>query len=146
MFARFYPRKEMESAYAIPYGRYAQKGIRGVIFDIDNTLVMHGAPADERARELFCRLEGLGLKTCLLSNNKERRVKPFADAVGSPYIFKADKPSVKGYRKAMEAMGTYSILVKPIDPREEIQIVIKRRLEAVVLYFYHRREKEREGK
>ncbi len=26
MFARFYPRKEMESAYAIPYGRYAQKG------------------------------------------------------------------------------------------------------------------------
>ena len=96
MFARFYPRKEMESAYAIPYGRYAQKGIRGVIFDIDNTLVMHGAPADERARELFCRLEGLGLKTCLLSNNKERRVKPFADAVGSPYIFKADKPSVKG--------------------------------------------------
>ena len=97
-------------------------------------------------------------------------MKPFADAVGSPYIFKADKPSVKGYRKAMEAMGTdsrttlfvgdqlftdiyganraglYSILVKPIDPREEIQIVIKRRLEAVVLYFYHRREKEREGK
>jgi predicted HAD superfamily phosphohydrolase YqeG len=34
--------------------------------------------------------------------------------------------------------GIYSILVKPIHPREEIQIVIKRRLEKVVLYFYER--------
>ena len=34
--------------------------------------------------------------------------------------------------------GLYSILVKPINPKEEIQIVLKRRLEAVVLWFYFR--------
>jgi predicted HAD superfamily phosphohydrolase YqeG len=37
--------------------------------------------------------------------------------------------------------GIYSILVKPIDPREEIQIVLKRYLEKIVLFFYLRRKK-----
>ena len=97
-------------------------------------------------------------------------MKSFADAVGSKYIFKADKPSRKGYRKAMEMMGTKeentlfvgdqlftdvwgakrtgitSYLVKPIHPKEEIQIVLKRRLEWIVLYFYHRSLKKKEGK
>lgn len=36
--------------------------------------------------------------------------------------------------------GMYSILVKPIDPHEEIQIVLKRYLEKIVLFFYKRRE------
>jgi len=41
----------------------------------------------------------------------------------------------------------YGILTKPIHPKEEIQIVLKRRLEAVVLYFYRRdcRKREREA-
>ena len=34
--------------------------------------------------------------------------------------------------------GIFSILVKPIHPREEIQIVLKRFLEKPVLYFYKR--------
>ena len=32
--------------------------------------------------------------------------------------------------------GIRTILVKPIHPKEEIQIVLKRYLEAVVLFFY----------
>ena len=38
--------------------------------------------------------------------------------------------------------GLYSILVKPINPKEEIQIVLKRYLEAVVLMFYRKRLKK----
>ena len=34
--------------------------------------------------------------------------------------------------------GIYSILVKPMNPKEEIQIVLKRYLEKPVLYFYKR--------
>ena len=37
--------------------------------------------------------------------------------------------------------GIYSILVKPIDPKEEIQIVLKRYLEKIVLFFYLRQGK-----
>lgn len=71
---QFYPREWLNSTYEIPWEQWQKKGIRGVIFDIDNTLVEHGAPADKRAVELFERLRGLGIKTCLLSNNKEPRV------------------------------------------------------------------------
>ena len=78
MLEVFYPKKMMDSAYEIPYETMLERGIRGVIFDIDNTLVPHGAPADERALDLFRRFHQMGMKTCLLSNNKEPRVAAFA--------------------------------------------------------------------
>lgn len=164
MLRIFYPDEYADSAYGIPFEELYRKGYRGVIFDVDNTLVPHGAPANEEAVRLFNKLYQLGFSTCILSNNKEPRVSPFAKRVESPYIFNGKKPSRKGYEKAMKRMGTarsdtlfigdqlftdiwgakragiYSILVKPIDPHEEIQIVLKRYLEAVVLYFYRRRK------
>ena len=167
MFKTFYPDDWQASAYVIPYEELYRKGYRGLIFDIDNTLVPHGAPADGRAVKLFQRLRDTGFSTCLISNNQEPRVKPFADRVGSRYVYNAHKPSTKNYIRAMEMMGTdrentlfigdqlftdvwgakragiRSILVKPIHPREEIQIVRERYLEKVVLHFYR---KEKEGK
>ncbi len=92
MLKRFYPDAETENAYEIDYAGFCKMGCRGVIFDVDNTLVPHGAPADERAIALFEKLHGLGLGTVLLSNNKEPRVKSFARQVGSDYIFRAGKP------------------------------------------------------
>lgn len=166
MFETFYPGNYVDSAYEIPYEKLYERGYRGIIFDVDNTLVPHGAPADARAIELFERLRAIGFSTCILSNNKEPRVSSFADKVGSPYIFKGGKPSRKGYERAMERMktdrdttlfvgdqlftdvwganrtGLYSILVKPINPKEEIQIVLKRYLEAIVLAFYRKRLKK----
>lgn len=168
MLQRFYPDNEVDSAYEIDYQALYRKGYRGVIFDIDNTLVPHGAPADERAVALFRRLRAMGYETMLLSNNKEPRVKMFHEGVGSPYIFKAGKPGRQGYEKAMERMGTVprttlfvgdqlftdvwgakkagimTYLVKPIHPKEEIQIVLKRRLEWIVLFFYHRKAVKKE--
>ena len=162
----FYPSEIQDSTYMIPFEAWKQKGYRGVIFDIDNTLVPHGVAADERSIALFGRLKNLGFSTMLLSNNKEPRVKSFAGQVESPYIYKAGKPALKNYYKAMEAMGTnpettlfvgdqlftdvwgakragiYSILVKPIHPKEEIQIVLKRYLEKIVLFFYYRQQEK----
>ncbi len=162
MFEIFYPDYYVDSAYEISYSRLYEKGIRGVIFDVDNTLVPHDQPADIRAKNLFEEFHHMGMETCLLSNNKEPRVATFARCVGSKYIYKGGKPSVKGYVRAMKLMGTdrettifvgdqlftdvyganragiSSYLVKPIHPKEEIQIVLKRYLERVVLYFYKR--------
>lgn len=160
MFQRFYPDEYVDSAYGIDYGGLYAQGYRGIIFDIDNTLVPHGAPADERSIALFRRLTEIGYRIMLLSNNKEPRVKKFNDAVGAAYIFKAGKPSTVNYFRAMERMhtdrkntlfvgdqlftdiwgakkaGIRTFLVKPIHPKEEIQIVLKRYLEKIVLYFY----------
>ena len=162
----FYPSEIQDSTYVIPFEEWKKRGYKGVIFDIDNTLVPHGVAADERSIALFQELKSLGFSTMLLSNNKEPRVKSFAGQVESPYIYKAGKPALKNYYKAMEAMGTnpettlfvgdqlftdvwgakragiYSILVKPIHPKEEIQIVLKRYLEKIVLFFYYRQQEK----
>lgn len=165
MLERFYPDCEADSAYEIDFEALFKEGYRGVIFDIDNTLVPHGAPATKEAKAFFVRLKEIGLSTMLLSNNKEPRVKSFADEVKSPYIFKGGKPAKGGYEKAMERMGTNmsntifvgdqlftdvwgakrmgirNFLVKPIHPKEEIQIVLKRYLEKIVLNSYHNSNK-----
>jgi len=163
----FYPNEIQNSTYVIDFEKWQRKGYKGVIFDIDNTLVPHDADADERSKALFEKLRELGFSTMLLSNNKEPRVKRFARQVGSAYIYKAGKPSRKNYIKAMEEMGTkpantlfvgdqlftdvwgakrtgiHSILVKPIHPKEEIQIILKRYLEKIVLFFYYRKHGKR---
>ena len=166
MFDKFFPDKYVASTYVIDFEELYKKGYRGVIFDIDNTLVPHGAPADERAKKLFAKLKSLGFHCCLISNNQEPRVKMFNQDIQVDYVYNAHKPSTKNYRKAMELMGTNqkntlfigdqlftdvwgakrtgiaNILVKPIHPKEEIQIVLKRYLEKIVLYFYKRSLKQ----
>lgn len=165
----FYPDQLISSTYQIDFQRFYQKGYRGVIFDVDNTLVPHGAEADERSIRLFKELKKIGFQTMLLSNNKEERVKRFNNKIQTNYIYKAGKPGKNNYLKAMEQMGTtmqntlfvgdqlftdiwgakrvgiYSILVEPIHPKEEIQIVLKRYLEKIVLFFYKRQNKRREN-
>ena len=57
MFNMFFPDRYVTSTYVIDFEKLYEKGYRGLIFDIDNTLVPHGAPADERAIALFERLK-----------------------------------------------------------------------------------------
>ena len=166
MFKMFWPDEYVASTYVIPFEKLYEEGYRGLVFDIDNTLVPHGAPADGRAKKLFVRLKEIGFKCCLISNNQEPRVKMFNEEIQVDYVYDAHKPSTKNYKKAMEIMGTdlsdtifigdqlftdvygakrtgmRNILVKPIHPKEEIQIVLKRYLEKIILYFYMREHKK----
>lgn len=154
---RFYPTEYAASVYDIDFEALYEQGIRGVLLDIDNTLVPHGKPADERAIALVKEMKNIGLKTCLISNNSRGRVESFAKEVDSKYIFAALKPRRKNYRLAMERMktdcadtifigdqiftdiwganrtGIQSILVEPIHKSEEIQIVWKRKIERLIL-------------
>ena len=59
LFETFYPDAWMDSTYQIDFDELYKKGYRGLIFDIDNTLVPHGEPADERAKALFAHLKEL---------------------------------------------------------------------------------------
>lgn len=164
MFEKFYPNEYMDSTYSIDFKAYYDRGYRGILFDVDNTLVPHNAPADDRAVHFFRELKDIGFDFCFMSNNKEPRVKKFCEAVeGTHYIYKANKPMVGSYEKGMRLMGTdrtntlfvgdqlftdvyganrakvYSILVKPMNPKEEIQIVLKRYIEKIVLHFYKKK-------
>lgn len=164
-FEVIYPKEEFGSTYQIPFEEFYDKGYRGIIFDIDNTLVPHGAPADERSIRLCNHLKELGYQICFVSNNNERRVAPFAQAMGAKYISNAGKPFKRGYQQAAEILqveadkilfvgdqlltdiiganrvGYYSVLVGPIQKKESFWIVLKRMLESVCLHFYRRSRK-----
>ncbi|MDO5520089.1 MAG: YqeG family HAD IIIA-type phosphatase [bacterium] len=160
MLQKFYPEKWVTSTYSIDFAELYKEGYRGLLFDIDNTLVKHGADATEEAIELFKGLKDMGFQVCLISNNQIERVERFNKEINVNYIYDAHKPSRKNYLKAMELMhtnltntmfigdqlftdvygakrcGMHHILVEPIDKKEEIQIVFKRYLERIVLHFY----------
>ena len=160
MWQGLFPNERCQSAYTIDYELWYARGKRAVLFDIDNTLVRHGAPADPEAVALFARLHEIGFRTCLISNNEKERVEPFAKAVGTQAIWKAGKPSAKNFLKACELMGVTpketlfvgdqiftdtagarqaritALLVKPIHPKEEFHITLKRIPEFFVLQAY----------
>ncbi|MCP1101750.1 HAD superfamily phosphatase (TIGR01668 family) [Aequitasia blattaphilus] len=162
MLEKFYPNEYRNSVYNINFEEFYRKGYRGVIFDIDNTLVPHGAPATEEVKVFFAKLKEIGFSACLLSNNKEPRVASFNEEIKVNAIWDGKKPRKDNYIKAMSLMGTnrqttlfvgdqlftdvwgakrigiYNILTKPIHPKEEIQIVLKRYLERIVLRSYQK--------
>ncbi len=147
------PDRWVQSAYTLDYQALYTAGVRGIIFDIDNTLVHPNAPADERAKDLFRRLRSMGFATVILSNNTGKRAGTFAEEVGSRVVTRAMKPLPFKYREAMRVMqtdaastvfigdqlytdiwgannaGITSILTVPLTDREEFWIRWKRVLE-----------------
>ena len=165
MFKAIYPDEYLDSTYEIDFEQLYEDGYRGVIFDIDNTLVPHGAPADERSKKLLNYLRDRGFKIVLLSNNTKTRVDMFNKDLHLDTIPRGAKPLLKNYKKAMQIMGTSkentffvgdqlftdvwgakrlgirSSLVKPINAKEEIQIVLKRKLENIIMKEYDENKK-----
>ena len=165
MFKLFYPHEYVESVFSIDYNKLYIKGYKGIIFDIDNTLVHHGDDSTKEIDDLFQSLHKIGFKTLLLSNNNEKRVKRFLQNIESLYICDADKPNTTNYIKAVEMMnikkedaiyigdqiftdilganksGIPNILVKFIRLENETKIGKRRKLENVILKFYKRNKK-----
>ncbi len=161
-----YPNEYYSSTYAIDFEQLYSLGYRGILFDIDNTLVPHDAMSDERSRALLKRLREIGFSVCFVSNNDEPRVANFVaelhvDGLDDPqYIYKAAKPRSKGYLEGVRKMNLRrgqvlfvgdqlltdiwgannarlpSILVQPVAKETKLQIKLKRILEKPVLWRY----------
>lgn len=162
MFRLFYPHGYVESVFSIDYEALYQMGYRGILFDIDNTLVPHGKDSTEEVDDLFRRIHATGFKTLLLSNNSETRILRFLRNIDSLYIPEAGKPHPEGYRQAVRLLklkkeevlmigdqiftdilganrsGIKSILVQYIGTGTETKIGIRRTLEKGILYIYKR--------
>ena len=160
MFKRWDPSAYEHSVFTIDYQKLYQKGYRGIIFDIDNTLVHHGDDSTAEVDRLFEYIHGLGIKTLLLSNNSEARIQKFNENIHTLYISNADKPATTNYFKAISMLelekaqvvcvgdqlftdiyganqsGIDSILVDFIRLPEEKKIGKKRILEKWILWFY----------
>lgn len=161
MLKRLYPYAYADSVFVIDYNKLYNMGYRGIIFDIDNTLVPHGKDSTEQVDHFFQSIQAIGFRTLLLSNNDEARVKRFIKNIDSLYICDAEKPKKEGYIRAVEMMGIRreealyigdqiftdiyganrsgidNILVHYIRKPGETKIGIRRHVENVVLFFYN---------
>lgn len=101
------PRGVYPSVTDISPQALAEKGVRLVLADLDNTLVPYGVPLpDERLKAWRDDLAAHGVTLFVLSNNRhESRPRIFAEGLGVPYIGHAGKPKTPSFVKAMERMG-----------------------------------------
>ena len=140
----FCPHRLIETVWQISADELTQLGIQGIILDLDNTIVKW--QQDDMSQEVETWLRAVlaaGIKFCVLSNSMlSSRSERIAAKLNSAYVHHARKPARAGFEKAMAAMNTvpantavvgdqmftdilggnrvglYTIMVKPIHPRE----------------------------
>ncbi|NLY79776.1 MAG: YqeG family HAD IIIA-type phosphatase [Lysinibacillus sp.] len=105
MYKLFLPNEFVTSVFEITPEKLNQLGIRGLITDLDNTLIeWNRADATEEIAQWFKMMQEARIQVIIASNNKEARVKRFADPLNIPYIYRAKKPLGQAYLAALKQL------------------------------------------
>jgi len=152
------PDQIVETLFDIDLDALARQGVRGIIFDLDNTIV----PWDscEMCPAITAWLRGIlgrGFKVAIVSNNWRSRVRDIADRFSLPFVSRAYKPAKTGFRRALAVLelepheaavvgdqlftdvlggnrlGLTTIWVKPLTSREFIGTRIHRGFEKLAV-------------
>lgn len=136
------------------------KGIRVLLFDLDNTLCLWRAGKFPKATTvLLRRLQGQGFKIAVLTNARLPEDSPVRKALGElgiPLIERVKKPLPFGFRRALRLLkaspseaavigdqlltdvlggklaGLYTVLVPPLSPHEARRTKVNRALERLL--------------
>lgn len=163
MFKFFMPDKLYDDVYQIDFDEIAAKGIKGLIFDIDNTLVSYKQPSPtDEVVALLRDLQTKGFKLCFVSNNTTKRVELFNRELSLPAFSNAKKPLKKSMLSALDAMDVtpsqaaiigdqlftdvcagkrvklLALAVTPIEPVETLFFKLKRALEKPIIRKYRK--------
>ncbi|WP_068674391.1 YqeG family HAD IIIA-type phosphatase [Oceanobacillus sp. Castelsardo] len=158
MLSRFLPNEYVKSIFDIQPETLKEKGIRGIITDLDNTLVAwdveHATP---EVIEWFKLMKEHDIKITIISNNNVNRVKVFSEPLDTPYIYSARKPLKRAFKKVQKNLnlkkeeivvigdqvltdvlggnsaGLYTILVVPIVQTDGKITRINRKIERIIL-------------
>jgi len=166
MNEKYFPSLILDSVTDITADILKENNIKGLILDIDNTLVPnHVTEADETLLEWIEKMKYAGIKISIVSNASKKRVHTFNNKLNLYAVHRAFKPSVRAFNKASRLMGLdnknvavvgdqiftdivggnsagmFTILVKPIDKREEWFVRLKRKFEKRILRQYAERLK-----
>lgn len=161
---RFFPDIYISSVFELPIDELMKKGIRTLIFDIDNTIAPFDlAEPEENIVQLFSYLKKQGFQVCILSNNKKKRVKLFNRKLRALAVYRAGKPGIKKLKRVMQKMktnashtamigdqvftdiwcghkaGMFCIMTAPICNRDQFVTKIKRGLEKQIMKFYFKK-------
>ncbi len=160
LYKRFMPKEFVNSVYDVTPEKLHALGIKGIITDLDNTLVeWDRADATPELMAWLKLIQDSGIQVIIVSNNKEARVKHFADPLGIQYIFQARKPLRNAFKRGLKmlnlpseqvlmlgdqmmtdmlggnALHLYTILVKPVAQSDGFVTKLNRRLERRVFNY-----------
>lgn len=166
MLKNFLPDEHVESVFHINPRELKEKGIKGVITDLDNTLVAWDvADATDNIKEWFKEMNDYGIQVTIASNNNEARVKLFSEPLDATFIYSARKPLAKAFKKAQKQMklrkeevvvvgdqlltdvlggntaGFHTILVVPIVQTDGFITKFNRKIERRILNWMRRKGK-----
>ena len=167
---KLYPDMYLKNVKEITLDLLNEKKIKGLILDIDNTLIDYDKNILDGAKEWCEHLKQNNIKICILSNtNKVYKVEKVAKALDLEYLYFAQKPNKKGFLKAQKMLGIitpeqiavvgdqvltdvwggnkvgmYTILTVPIDKRDILITKIKRPIEKIILKSYLKQMKRGE--
>lgn len=156
-----YPTYIYDKVENIPYSLIEELGIKMIILDMDNTLIDNKHTYSKDLKKWAKNMKSNGVKLYILSNSPFGKVvQKIAKELGMKYLYNANKPSTKGFKK-IEAdtkvnkenilmvgdqlftdvwggnrYGIKTILVKPIKTSETIITKVKRPFEKIVLKHY----------
>lgn len=155
---RCMPDLSVETVYDMDLHQLAESGIKGFIFDIDNTLVTYDdAVAGEELTLWLKQLAQMGFSVALVSNNSRARVERFAESIGLPFYARALKPCKRYLKKACRAleippekialvgdqvftdilggnrMNMFTVLVSPISDKDTKFVKWKRKWERRIM-------------
>ncbi len=163
MVKKLYPTTYIKSIYEMDIEQLKEEGIKGIIFDIDNTLVPYDEiEPNEQIITFFEMLVSKGFKITLVSNNTEDRVVKFNEKLRVFALHESRKPLTRNFLKALTLMncqrheaiivgdqiftdvyggnkaGIRTILVEPVSDKDEWKTKVKRGLEKIVIRSYQK--------
>ncbi|WP_112181423.1 MULTISPECIES: YqeG family HAD IIIA-type phosphatase [Paraliobacillus] len=158
MLKKFLPNQHVQTIFEITPESLKEKGITGIITDLDNTLVAWDVvDATPEIVEWFQSMEENDINVTIISNNKEERVRIFSEPLKRPFVYSARKPLNRAFKKAAKRMGLekeevvvigdqlmtdilggnsagfYTILVVPIVQTDGMLTRINRKMERRIL-------------
>lgn len=98
----FVPDLYQKSIYTINYKKLKKRGIKCLLFDLDNTLIPYteDVPSKEN-KDLFLKLEE-NFKVIIMSNSGKIRLTPFKEQLNVDVAFSSCKPLKKKYKKILK--------------------------------------------
>ena len=95
---KYVPDIYQKSVYTINYDQLYSRGIRCLLFDLDNTLVpITESRPNDKIKDLFNMLKTKGFKIILFSNSFRKRLRPFKDELEVDCCACAMKPHPKKF-------------------------------------------------
>lgn len=102
----FYPTVMVNRVSDIRPETLDELGVSALILDVDNTLASHNHPIPDADILLWLeRMREAGIRLVIASNNRPRRVRPFAEGLGLAYSANSMKPLPVGFIRVSGRLG-----------------------------------------